>query len=172
MTLKLRQAWGLVWGLGAASLLTPALAAPTYSVKDMMAYVPKQRDVEYETPKPEEYAKCKLEVERRGKGSGWVVLGPSGQVLRKFLDTQVHQLEEADAAVIVMTERLMSVELKGRWYDREKPLAGRQKRLRAQISPPTVDGAAEVLYLATASGEIVQMLPLDEDEPTQLALDE
>ncbi len=87
MTLKLRSAWGLVWGLGAASLLTPALAAPTYAVKDMMAYVPKQRDVEYETPKPEDYAKCKLEVERRGKGSGWVVLGPSGQVLRKFLDT-------------------------------------------------------------------------------------
>lgn len=87
MTLKLRQAWGLVWGMAAASLLTPAWAAPTYSVKDMMAYVPKQRDVEYETPKPEEYAKCKLEVERRGKGSGWVVLGPAGQVLRKFLDT-------------------------------------------------------------------------------------
>lgn len=92
--------------------------------------------------------------------------------LRKFLDTQVHQLEEADAAVIVMTERLMSVELKGRRYDREKPLAGRQKRLRAQISAPTVDGAAEVLYLVTASGEILQMLPPDEDEPTQLALDE
>jgi peroxiredoxin len=96
MTFQLRQASGLVWGLclglGAAGLLTPALlspafAAPPYAIKDMMVYVPKQKDVEYETPKPEEYAKCKVEVERRGKGSGWVVLGPAGQVLRKFLDT-------------------------------------------------------------------------------------
>lgn len=87
MTFQLRQAWRLVCGLGAASLLTTAWAAPNYTVKDMMAFVPKQQDVEYETPKPEDYAKCKLEVERRGKGSGWVVLGPSGQVLRKFLDT-------------------------------------------------------------------------------------
>jgi peroxiredoxin len=53
----------------------------------MFAFTPKQQDVEYETPKPEEYAKCKLEVERKGKGSGWVVLGPAGQILRKFLDT-------------------------------------------------------------------------------------
>ncbi|CAN5472630.1 hypothetical protein BH18ACT3_BH18ACT3_09640 [soil metagenome] len=66
----------------------------------------------------------------------------------------------------------MLVELKGRWHDREKALAERQEWLRAQISPPTVDGAAEVLYLVTASGEILQMLPSDEDEPTQLALDE
>ena len=92
--------------------------------------------------------------------------------LRKFLDAQVHQLEHADAAVIGLTDQLMVVELSGRWHDREKSLAERQERLRAQISPPTVDGAAEVLYLVTASGEILQMLPSDEDKPTQLALDE
>lgn len=87
MTSRLRQTCGLVWGLSAIAWLTPALAAPTYDVKDMFAFTPKQQDVEYETPKPEEFAKCKLEVERKGKGSGWVVLGPAGQVLRKFLDT-------------------------------------------------------------------------------------
>lgn len=91
--------------------------------------------------------------------------------LRKFLDAQAHQLEQADAAVVELTEQLMFVELKGRWHDREKALAGRQERLRAQISPPTVDGGAEVLYLVSASGEILQMLPSDEDEPTQLASD-
>lgn len=62
-------------------------AAPPPEVKDTMAFVPKQKDVEYETPKPAEYAKCKVELERKGKGSGWVVLGASGQILRKFLDT-------------------------------------------------------------------------------------
>ncbi len=92
--------------------------------------------------------------------------------LRKFLDAQVHQLEKADVAVVELTDQLMLVELKGRWHNRGKAVAARQKRLRAQISPPTVDGAAEVLYLATASREILQILPPDEDEPSQLALDE
>lgn len=87
MRLHIRDAWRLFCGLSAGALLTPAFAAPTYTVKDMMAFTPKQQDVEYETPKAEDYAKCKVEVERKGKGSGWVVLGPAGQVLRKFLDT-------------------------------------------------------------------------------------
>lgn len=87
MRLHIRDAWRLICGLSAGALLTPAFAAPTYTVKDMMAFTPKQQDVEYETPKAEDYAKCKVEVERKGKGSGWVVLGPAGQVLRKFLDT-------------------------------------------------------------------------------------
>jgi peroxiredoxin len=85
MRLSIRDAWRLFCGLTAGALLSPAYGA--YTVKDMMAFTPKQQDVEYETPKPEEYAKCKVEVERKGKGSGWVVLGPAGQVLRKFLDT-------------------------------------------------------------------------------------
>jgi hypothetical protein len=91
--------------------------------------------------------------------------------LRKFLDAQVHQLEQADAAVIELTEQLMLVQLRGRWHDREKSLAERQEWLRAQISPPTVDGAAEVLYLVTASGEILQLLPAEEDESSQPAPD-
>jgi len=92
--------------------------------------------------------------------------------LRKFLETQAHQLEQADAAVAELTEQLMRAELKGRWHDRDRPVAERQKRLRAQISPPTVDGAAEVLYLATASGEIQQLLPSGEDESTHVASDD
>ena len=62
-------------------------AADAPTVADTMKFVPRQKDVEYETPKAAEYAKCKVEVERKGKVNGWVVLGPSGQVLRKFLDT-------------------------------------------------------------------------------------
>ena len=85
MRLSIRDAWRLFCGLTAGALLSPAFGA--YTVKDMMAFTPKQQDVEYETPKPEDYAKCKVDVERKGKGSGWVVLGPAGQVLRKFLDT-------------------------------------------------------------------------------------
>lgn len=92
--------------------------------------------------------------------------------LRKFLDAQAHQLELADAAVVELTGQLMRVELKGRWHNKKMAVAQRQERLRLQISPPTVEGAPEVLYLATASGEILQLLPSDEDEPTQDASDE
>jgi peroxiredoxin/TolA-binding protein len=52
-----------------------------------MGIVPSQKDVEYESPKAAEFPKCKVDVERKGKLNGWVVMGPAGQVLRKFLDT-------------------------------------------------------------------------------------
>lgn len=50
-------------------------------------FVPRQRDVEIETPKPAEYAKCTVKPEKLGKGSAWLVTGPNGQVLRRFVDT-------------------------------------------------------------------------------------
>jgi len=81
-----RPAGRLVLALGMIAVTLPAWGASP-AVKDLMLYTPRQKDVDYETPKPEDYAKCKVEAERRGKGSGWVVLGPAGQVLRKFLDT-------------------------------------------------------------------------------------
>lgn len=92
--------------------------------------------------------------------------------LRRLLDAQVHELEQADAAVIELTDQLMLIELKGRWHNRSRSVAARQDRLRAQVSPPTVDSAAEVLYLVTASNEILQLLPSGEDESAQLALEE
>ena len=90
--------------------------------------------------------------------------------LRKFLDAQVHQLEQADTAVAELTEQLCVVELKGRWHNRDKSVVERQAKLRAQIAPASVDDTAEVLYLATGSGEIRQLLPSDADEATQLVL--
>lgn len=73
--------------IGVVAFCDHAFAANTPTVKETMAFTPKQKDVEYETPRPDEYAKCKVELERKGKASGWVVLGSAGQVLRKFLDT-------------------------------------------------------------------------------------
>lgn len=63
------------------------LAADTSTLEKALGFIPRQKDVEYETPKPSEYAKCKVEVERKGKLNGWVVIGPGGQVLRKIFDT-------------------------------------------------------------------------------------
>ena len=56
-------------------------------VKDVLEYRPSQRDVEFETPKPAEFAKCKLKVQKVGRQSAWVLYGPLGQVLRRFVDT-------------------------------------------------------------------------------------
>ena len=87
MTSRTRLAGVGVLLIGVGWIPSETRAAPTPAVKETMAYLPKQKDVEYETPKPDEYAKCKVELERKGKASGWVVLGPAGQILRKFLDT-------------------------------------------------------------------------------------
>ena len=81
MTLHSWQALGRVCVMGLAAVAvateTSVIAAQTASVKDTLAFTPKQQDVEYETPKPDEFAKCKVEAERKGKSSGWVVLGPA-----------------------------------------------------------------------------------------------
>jgi len=87
MTARMRMGWIGLLLVGVSGLSSQTAAAPPPAVKETMAFVPKQKDVEFETPKPDEYAKCKVELEKKGKGSGWVVLGTSGQVLRRFLDT-------------------------------------------------------------------------------------
>ncbi len=75
-----------------ASLLLGAAgntsAAEPPSPKLALSFQPVQKKwVEYETPAEDEYAKCQVKVERRGKASGWVVYGPEGQLLRRFSDT-------------------------------------------------------------------------------------
>ncbi|MER7181284.1 hypothetical protein ABT404_17685 [Streptomyces hyaluromycini] len=89
--------------------------------------------------------------------------------LRRFLESQVHQLEDADAVANELTERLTQVQLKGRWYDSDKSVAARQEWLRARVSPSRIDGDTEIRYVMTSSGQILQVLPPDEDEPLQLA---
>lgn len=71
--------------LFAATESLPAADPP--SVKLALSFRPVQKDVDIETPKPEELEKCKVKVERQGKSSGWIVLGPEGQMLRRFVDS-------------------------------------------------------------------------------------
>lgn len=47
--------------------------------------------VDVDTPDKAEWGKCKNEVARIGKGSGFVVTGPQGQVLRRFVDLDGNQ---------------------------------------------------------------------------------
>lgn len=51
------------------------------------AFRPSQQNVDYDTPSGDELAQCRREIERTADGSGFVVYGPAGQVLRRFTDT-------------------------------------------------------------------------------------
>lgn len=68
-----------LWGM-------PAVATAQVNPETLLRYTPKQADVDYEIPKPAEVAQCKVEVERNGKTSGYVLLGSAGQVMRRFMD--------------------------------------------------------------------------------------
>lgn len=82
-----RFSWSaLVAGLLSLSAGTLRAEGPTPEFV-FSKFVPRQRDVEIETPKPAEYAKCAVKPEKLGKGSAWLVTGPNGQVLRRFVDT-------------------------------------------------------------------------------------
>ncbi|MEZ6057233.1 MAG: thioredoxin-like domain-containing protein [Planctomycetaceae bacterium] len=66
----------------------PSLAmAQGVSVEQILKYRPVQPGVEYDIPASDEIAKCTVKVEKSQKGSGWAVLGPAGQPLRRFVDT-------------------------------------------------------------------------------------
>ncbi len=64
-----------------------ASAAEPPSAATALSFRPKQKSVEIDTPDKADVENCTVRVERRGKVSGWVVLGPQGQVIRRFVDS-------------------------------------------------------------------------------------
>lgn len=76
--------WLGIWSLGSVSL---GLAADTPTPEFALTFRPTQTDVDYEIPAGPAAKQCKVTVERYGKGSGWVVTGPAGEVLRRFVDS-------------------------------------------------------------------------------------
>jgi thiol-disulfide isomerase/thioredoxin len=63
-----------------------ALAAKP-SAKDALDLRPVQKDVEYDIPDAKEIEKCSVEVIKVGGFTGYAVTTDSGQLLRRFLDT-------------------------------------------------------------------------------------
>ncbi|SFH58433.1 redoxin domain-containing protein [Planctomicrobium piriforme] len=78
---------GLVACALASLVVCGQSALAQVKVDSVLAYRPTQPDVDYETPTAAEIPQCKLEVERTDAGSGWVLYGPNGQLLRRFMDT-------------------------------------------------------------------------------------
>jgi tetratricopeptide (TPR) repeat protein len=77
-------AWAVV-GLGLVlAMSTPAAAQP--SVKAALSLRPVQPDVDFDTPDAKTLDQCKVSLVKEGKATGWVVTGPGGQSLRRFMD--------------------------------------------------------------------------------------
>ncbi|MBA3315494.1 MAG: TlpA family protein disulfide reductase [Planctomycetota bacterium] len=70
-----------------ASFAAPTFAADPPSASVALSFQPRQKGVEIDVPDKADVANCTVKVERKGNVSGWVVLGPQGQILRRFLDT-------------------------------------------------------------------------------------
>ncbi|MSR59705.1 MAG: redoxin domain-containing protein [Planctomycetaceae bacterium] len=69
-----------------------AVAAEPPTLEQSLIPVPKQNDVEFDTPDPTTHKQCKIDpiTVKEGKEEkvrGWALLGPTGQFLRRFLDT-------------------------------------------------------------------------------------
>lgn len=65
---------------------SPTLVSAAPTVKQALALKPIQTDAEYDIPSTEAAGKCTMEAARE-LGSGWIVRDESGQMLRRFLDT-------------------------------------------------------------------------------------
>jgi thiol-disulfide isomerase/thioredoxin len=79
---------GLLPSLGTLLVAAQVHAAdPPVTVEQVLAIRPVRSGTEIETPAAADIKQCRVEAERLGNASGWVVYGPQGQVLRRFLDS-------------------------------------------------------------------------------------
>jgi thiol-disulfide isomerase/thioredoxin len=77
---------GVVLAASTTTAVAQQAAAPAVDAAQILKYAPSRPKVDYETPAAADIAKCKVETEQRGKSTGFVLYGPQGQVLRRFLD--------------------------------------------------------------------------------------
>ncbi len=81
----LRRTSGVVTLMLAGMAADRACAAPT--VADALKLTPTQKDVDCEMPAKEDIEKCAIKPEKENGQTGWVVRDKSGQILRRFVDT-------------------------------------------------------------------------------------
>ncbi len=79
---SLAGACGMVLAMSAASSVA---AAP--SADQALKLMPVQAGVDYDRPAAEEIAKCAISAKKIDGHVGWIVTGPDGSILRRFVDT-------------------------------------------------------------------------------------
>src|SRR5437870_6805647 len=88
--LKTRVLVGLAVGsLVLLGNLVPAWAAPPPSIRDMLAFEPKQKGVVISTPAADEINACVIEAVKDNKGDvrGWLLLDGKKQPCRRFFNS-------------------------------------------------------------------------------------
>jgi thiol-disulfide isomerase/thioredoxin len=83
--IRILLSFALVLGLFA---FVDRLSAATPTPEQAFKFMPVQKGIEYDTPAPQDMAKCKVSyLKNTGGPSGWLVEDPNGKILRRFLDT-------------------------------------------------------------------------------------
>lgn len=87
-------------GASVAGMLGLTIAGPVAAqappLELIFKYKPSQKDVDVETPAAADFEKCKVDNENTATSSGWVVYGPQGQVLRRFVDSDGDKERQVD----------------------------------------------------------------------------
>lgn len=170
----------------AAMLLNPvAYAADAPKPEFALSIPPAQKKyVQYETPTGDEVEKCKVQVERRGKVSGWVVFGPQGQVLRRFSDTdgdsRVDQWQYYNQGIEVYRDRDTDKNNKidqSRWLNTAGTRWGIDKNEDGKIDEWKMISAEETCQLAVEAmiagdNHMLETLLINESDTKTLGLNE
>lgn len=77
----------LLFGTLCPALLDSPVLAQTPTPEFALQYKPSQVDIEIDSPAAADVERCKVELERDGKTSGFAVFDPSGIILRRYVDT-------------------------------------------------------------------------------------
>ena len=78
----------LLLSIASIAVVNVALAsAATPTVEQALNLTPVQAGVDYDRPSPQDIPKCKIVAKKINGQVGWVVEGPDGTTLRKFVDT-------------------------------------------------------------------------------------
>ena len=85
--MSLLAAVGGLLVLASPARVSLAQAANAPSIKAALALRPAQADVEYDIPDAKTHDQCKVTLVKEGKATGWIVTGPAGQPLRRFMDS-------------------------------------------------------------------------------------
>jgi peroxiredoxin len=80
---------GLLFVVGAfcPALFDSPVFAQTPTPEFALQYKPSQSDIEIDSPAAADVERCKVELERSGKTSGFAVFDPNGIILRRYVDT-------------------------------------------------------------------------------------
>ncbi len=174
----------VVAGFTAVCGLTTAANAQKPSGADALKLAPVQLDVDYDRPSRDEAEKATVQNETIGGISGWVVRGDTGQILRRFLDTngdnKVDQWCYYKDSIEVYRD--IDADYNGkadqyRWLGTGGTRWGLDKNEDGQIDSWKLISAEEVTAevvgaLRDADGERFKLLLISPDELAELGLSE